>query len=428
MIWNMGTWFVTMGYSVRIVNIKDVVEAAGIINEFRPDFVHAFSEDAHAILCPNRIASSGGVAELFDHMSSLVRSSMSYAVERFDWDRLLPAYAEWIQGKVDGKVVPRGDGKERDVHDPLNWDIVAVDAKSRPASSKASAIIPVIPPPPAHAKHPITIVTCLFKIAQSKHSDDDYRNWATMFLSLPAAMVIFVDAHWAPFVRAQRSINEKKTLVIETRVHDLQMYSHMEFWSRCHAMDPEQKYHNPELYILWNQKTWFVEEAIKRDPFQSHWFYWSDMGACRRSDEMPLIQTFPNIDTIHKLKLPSDRLCVISIDSIRPTDYAMNATSGIYDLMKNVTGGDGKSWGCAPFVRIEGGFFGGQKGAWAAWQAAYERELQLLKTHNTFAGKDQYVMLAIALRSPELVTVLPVNTLNAPADCDPWFAFRFHFS
>jgi len=48
-----------------------------------------------------------------------------------------------------------------------------------------------------------------------------------------------------------------------------------------HDLDPEKEKHSPELYAVWDSKTWMLNHVAHENPFGSKYFFWVDAGAWR---------------------------------------------------------------------------------------------------------------------------------------------------
>ena len=52
-----------------------------------------------------------------------------------------------------------------------------------------------------------------------------------------------------------------------------------EFKTSQHEMDPEKQIHSPELYAIWNAKSWMLLKTAEANVFKSKHFFWADIGA-----------------------------------------------------------------------------------------------------------------------------------------------------
>ncbi len=256
-----------------------------------------------------------------------------------------------------------------------------------------------------------TIVTCYFTIP-SKFEDQKYKGWIQEFMKLSCNMVIFTDEHNYQFLK---SFNKKNAYIIKTTIEELEMYRYLDYWKYCKSIDIE-KFHTKELYVLWNEKTFMCERAIKLNPFQSKYFFWSDIGCIRQKYPQNVFDSFPSDQKVKQL--PKDQIVLTAITGFQQSDYQLN-TNGISQLFQNR---DNQC--CKSVVRLEGGFFGGHVDAFPTWTNAYRKELDLFIRTKTFGGKDQYIMANIYLKNQDKFHLR--KAVNRKG-FDIWFVFLLDF-
>ena len=109
----------------------------------------------------------------------------------------------------------------------------------------------------------------------------------------------------------------KPIKILTIPFHELdtwKLYGHK--WIEHHAMDPEKETNTPELYTIWAQKTFFVEQAITINPFQTEYFFWWDFGAFRDININPVIlESFPNSKYLEK-----NKIILQSVKDLEPSD------------------------------------------------------------------------------------------------------------
>lgn len=145
-----------------------------------------------------------------------------------------------------------------------------------------------------------TIVTCLFYIGRDrwKYSGfpknyDRYSGWMKNFLSIDAQMIFYVDDFYyerAVEIRKKYDPNLEKTTFIKTTIGDLEAYktyynkmsslmNSPEFKSKIQFQVSDMLY--PLYNVLMYNKCNFIKEAAEMNPYNSEYFYWVDLGACR---------------------------------------------------------------------------------------------------------------------------------------------------
>jgi hypothetical protein len=233
-----------------------------------------------------------------------------------------------------------------------------------------------------------TVVTSFYPI-KSKRSPDQYMDYAKTFMKLSAPIVLFTDESYAERLRAMRPAHLQLNVVVRP-FEELDTWKlYKSEWVKHHSMDHET-YHSPELYSVWSQKAFFVDEVVKSNPFQTTTFYWCDIGAFRDPDISPsILYSFPRADILSSI---SPAILLHSVNSLTKED---------------IETGDFKH-----VDRIAGGLWGGTALACKRWKKAYQEMLEQYFSKNIFAGKDQSVMLSTYLADPSLAVIVQPTSQN----------------
>ena len=205
-----------------------------------------------------------------------------------------------------------------------------------------------------------TLVTAYYSIP-SKAPQNTYLTWAKNFMTLEAPIVLFTTPELEPTFKNIRG--NKPMYIITKPFEELEMWKlYKSVWKAHHALDREKQYHSPELYAIWAQKSTFVHDAWKINPFNTDYFFWCDIGAFRGPVAEPVRCTFPM-----SRYLPNDRILMSTV-----VRYNGDIHRG--GLVGCVWGGSGR--GCY------------------RWHLAYCNMLSQYIHEGHFAGKDQTVMLS----------------------------------
>lgn len=266
----------------------------------------------------------------------------------------------------------------------------------------------------------VTIVTCYYSI-KSKFPSSAYMEWMANFFSLNCNMVIYTDKESESIIRSIRARHGHglRTITIIKPIGEWEMSKYRESYLHSHEIDTEKKIHSPELYMLWNEKTYFVMDTINANPFSSTWFFWVDIGCIRDKQMLRIVDTFPNPYKI--LDLPSNKFILSSIVPFQTSDSQCD-DSPIPFLFRNRSSTES----CGNIVRIQGGFFGGHISQWKSWHIAFDNMLKEFIRTGTFIGKDQYIMSSAYLMNPDAYYIIQScdkNQIN-----DPWFDFLYKLS
>jgi hypothetical protein len=263
-----------------------------------------------------------------------------------------------------------------------------------------------------------TVVTCYFSIP-SKNTDTQYWEWISNFLSLNCNMIIFTDTQNYDKIKSLRS--ESNTRIILYELSDFYVYKYKEYFDYCKSIDDET-YHTPELYMIWNEKTFMCKRAIEFNPFNSDYFCWSDIGCIRNKEMLVDVKDFPNDDMIYNL-VPSNKFILSSVSYL---DYEkMEFKNNIATPFLNFNGRSPPR-----IVGIQGGFFIGHLNTWSRWIKEYKAELELFATFKNYGGKDQNIMMNLYSKQLKAPFINLINAKNNIKNkyVDEWFYFLYYFS
>ena len=251
----------------------------------------------------------------------------------------------------------------------------------------------------------VTVVTAYYRM-KSKFCHEQYLRWMRNFLENSGCkLVIYTDKSNVSLMETMRKDHRDNTRIVVKEFEDLRMYKKMDIWERhLSTLDPERSIHSKELYVIWNEKSEFMKDAIERDYFQSEYYIWMDIGAfrCRenRGDlTLEQIKYWPNEERV-KDTFGSR----VGFALIRP--YFMSVSLDT----------NGMTTKDLKFGEHVGGLFGGHKTILLEWHRLFYEMLDRYIDHGRFAGKDQNMMANIALVRPDLVKLL-TNSCKDPYFC-----------
>lgn len=246
-----------------------------------------------------------------------------------------------------------------------------------------------------------SVVTAFYPI-RSKFPSSQYMQWAKTFLSLQSPIILFTEESLVETFQTMRGSKPIRILTIPFAELDTwKLYGPK--WVEQHTMDPEKRIHTPELYAIWAQKPFFVEKAIRLNPFQTDFFFWCDIGAFRDPSISPIV-----LDSFPQTKyFQGDRLLLQAIHPLKGADTPM-LDDGIYGPKLTHMWNEN---------RLVGGLWGGSIDACLNWKAAYQKMIERYFEANRFAGKDQVLMFSVYLEHPELAVVVKCTVRGI----DEWF-------
>jgi hypothetical protein len=228
----------------------------------------------------------------------------------------------------------------------------------------------------------VTLVTAYFDVP-SKRPSSEYKPWIRHMMSVKDDMVIFTTPDQAEWLRKLRR-GKRKTHIVATTLDETTLVKTygMDFWDNQRKVEPgiEKFLHSKELYIIWNMKSHWLQQAIDMNPFGASLFCWIDAGYLRDDffDNKRLIRYIPRT-------LQEDQVLMLDVRSITSMDY------------------------------LGGGFIGGYAKGIRKWNSAYYTMLDANK--DRFIGKDQPWMFKTCHTDPELCVMIEARTTYG----DPWF-------
>lgn len=251
----------------------------------------------------------------------------------------------------------------------------------------------------------VTIVTAYYQM-KSKFNHEKYVQWMSNMLPyIKTPMVIFTDEQSAALIQQLR--NGLPASIIILKQQEWYVYrEYKDLWTKHYDMDPE-KYHTVDLYMVWNEKSYFLKRAIDMNVFKSKYFIWCDIGCFRNKAEMPMYVNWPSSEKMKQYG--HDKVILNYLGEFSNHQYHIDETTGLScDFQRE--------------NHIGGGIFGGSEDALKKWIYVYYEMLSIFFKYDRFAGKDQNVMANVVLRFPNLANLI------RPMGCcpDPWFHLE-HF-
>lgn len=249
-----------------------------------------------------------------------------------------------------------------------------------------------------------TIVTCYFK-GLSKYDPELYTYWIQNFVHLKSNIIIF----------------SNNPLQFDGK-DNIKIYEYGKFyvdrynWEYHKTLDVEE-YHNVNLYRIWNEKTFMIEEAIRLNPYRSKYFFWVDIGCIRSPEVLMEVINFPT--NLEKYVDIYGGFILSLIEDF--TSYDKKFIDGISVSFRNV-----ENRSCPITDRIQGGFFGGSINKCLDWIQIYKDELELFMDQGVFAGKEQNIMSNICLKYQ--IPYRRGYTEHNNKTIDKWFSFLYEFS
>lgn len=260
----------------------------------------------------------------------------------------------------------------------------------------------------------ITVVTCYFNI-KSKFPSQTYKTWMKNFLEIPMNLVVFTDMESSGMINYFRK-HHVNTKIIISKLEDFYMYKYFDYFIYSNTIDPEKNIHYPELYLIWAEKTWFVDKAIKLNCFNTSWFFWCDIGCIRATDISKHYINFPQFNVLpDPSKIIYSRVGQFHENDIHKSDDGvLQMYRDIHDVTK--------------LTRIQGGFFAVHVSMIKKLTELYEQNFCSFMKNKLFAGKDQYIMYNMYVNNPDVFFIINGDDTKNKYINDIWFTFLNRYS
>lgn len=249
-----------------------------------------------------------------------------------------------------------------------------------------------------------TIVTAYYDFPRKKHASQSYQKWIQLFLhNVTSNIIIFTDkSSYTTLADISNGLNNVKIVILP--ISEFYTSKYLPYWQKDYNRDYE-RHHNPHLYMIWNEKTMFIQRAINMNHFNTEYYAWTDIGMVRDEKQIPFINNYPNPNIIKTLK--KNKVYLLNIEDFTPDDL-------------NETGSTERFIRCN---RIGGGVIFGHKNILLKWTQIYYDMMRSFIKNDFFTGKDQSVMACIYLKYRENLIEL-VKPIQSPID--PWFYMLYY--
>lgn len=247
-----------------------------------------------------------------------------------------------------------------------------------------------------------TIVTCFYKLQQSKHLIINYDLWINNFLlniSNGLSLLIFTGSKEKKYIEDIVSKNITITYkIIELNIEELPISKQYgdTFWKNQYDMD-NQKHcgRGVDCYKLWNSKCDFLKIAIENNYFNTNYFVWNDIGNVRNDITKKHLTTYKPCDK----NVSSTKIDIVLLNPVIDTN-----TKFFKDC-----------------VHFSGSIFGGHKNTLLKFHDLFYEKFKEYVINNQFIGCDQQIITSIYLRNDILNPIFPNNTI------DKWFYLYKHY-
>jgi hypothetical protein len=207
-------------------------------------------------------------------------------------------------------------------------------------------------------------------------------------------------------------------MVILLPLEKMYLHKNMDIFIETSKIDPEKDIHSPELYLLWANKAFLIKNASEINPFNSKWFFWTDIGCCRDKNHFDSIVSYPNYHKI--IDHDIDKIIFSQVEDYNDLNLALK--DNIPVIFKNYFYNTIKK---GKLSLIQGGFFAAHITKINDLCNLYESTLLHFYKNNVFCGKDQSIMFTMYLLNKHRFSI--IDSREIPY-YDKWFSFLKRYS
>lgn len=253
-----------------------------------------------------------------------------------------------------------------------------------------------------------TIVTAYIEIPKKKFPSHIYYRWITNYMLLIKAtpLIIYTNSQQIK----QIILNLRKdyldtTIIIDVSIQDLYCYKYIDYFNKDFERDLE-RYHDPLLYLIWNNKTAFIYDAYKKNLFDSIFYLWTDIGMIRDEITYNTLEKIFLSSDINKIDKNTIHLLEVEKFNLSELNYTFDEP---YKFKEN---------------RCGGGVILCSKHNIELWFNKYYEMLEKFIKYDIFAGKDQNILNNLYIKNKNLIKLVEPN--NTPFD--KWFYMLYFIS
>jgi hypothetical protein len=254
----------------------------------------------------------------------------------------------------------------------------------------------------------ITFVTCWY-IIKSKFSPKKYVTWIKNILSIVNKfnLIIYTDLRSFQLIFTLIPNNEKIKVIIKP-ISEFYTYKYKENWIKNHESSQMElhKQTDWELNMLWNEKVFFVADAIKNNYYNTMNYGWCDIGYFRNgSDDLhtAFLSHWPNSLTL--LKDPFNKM-KIHYGCVQSNSLEYNALQGsILNHYKNNSIQKSPPTNKYDSICFSGGFFILKKKLINSYACIYDEKLKYYFDNQYFIKDDQMIVMDIIFTNPNLFVI-----------------------
>jgi len=233
-----------------------------------------------------------------------------------------------------------------------------------------------------------TIVFAFFEMPNSKHSSEEYINWMDCALCIDDAIVIFTSPGMVDHVKARRSHAVDRTLIIPLELEDIEIGNRIHYDDKFWEDQNVGTHKNGNLFKIWLAKSWFVNQAIELNPFNSNIYTWMDIGHFREGPHFCGKTVIRHPEVVKK-----NRVMLFPWRTLLPSDAEFDTGEKLF--FRGFT---------SSFVA--GGCISGDIEAWPRYLETFEETVELYVSNRLSLSDDQPVIQSNCMRHKDLCVIV----------------------
>lgn len=225
-------------------------------------------------------------------------------------------------------------------------------------------------------------------------------------------MVIFTDKPTLSRILSARSQSTGCTVLFVQDLFKTYLGSKVD-WVAQHRKDTEHRYHSPEAYIIWNQKSLWVSDVAVENPYRSTHYFWADSGQFRDEAFLSTYVTRGEKWITSHTFIPHCQMAFLAVEMFTEKEVGTKL--------------QGRSPPLDPtLVRLGGGNFGGDSCAVENWRNIFLEEMEWYIENGAFVGKDQPMYSSACITHKNSCFLVDGSKVSEIKDI--WFALQpvFH--
>jgi hypothetical protein len=260
-----------------------------------------------------------------------------------------------------------------------------------------------------------TFVTAYYTIP-NKYGDGKtnvYLDWITNFIKFSRKISLVIFSTGKDLVQLQEIVKGCSNIYfVDLPMEQFFVYSYVSELEKQKSMDHEKNIHSVELYMIWNEKAYFIKRAMSLSPFNSSHYCWIDIGVVRDPQLSSVILDFPDqsgLDFLYRL----NKICVIGIEPNNLSKYKSIDKYGISEINRD-----------RPPVSVAGGFVFGSKEQFEIYIERYYKLFKEYINQGVFVGKEQNLMTNLIINHTNDFVVLDTHKIKTwlnPFQKNYWF-------